>query len=253
MGDWQIAVRSSTAAADELLRRAFAAFLVEDARPERGYYSVVLGPTVASKAGERALSILFAGGVPIVRSRSSRRVLLALAAHLASYGAGPAPAGLLRLKAVAAVGERCGVLLPAGVFGHFDLCRLERELTRMSLRLVDQPWVQVDPVTAELVVQSAPLAADADAWPGEPEEAGPSGRFPLTGWFIARHGAAAGEPTLLEAVAHGVTLLRGFGPEGAQWAAESVALLAASCRLLPFNASSMDEALSVLETSLASH
>ncbi len=246
-------MRSSTVAADVMIRRLFASWLLPDAWPERGHYSLILGPTVPSRAGERALSILFAGGVPIVRSRSARRVLRALAAHLASYGAGPAPAGLLRFKAVAVVGERGGVLLPAGVFGHFDLCRLERELTRMSLRLVDQPWVHVDPATTELVVDDVPLPADAGAPLDEPEERLPSGRFPVIGWFVARHGAATGAPTPVEAVAHGVTLLRGCGPEGAQWATESVALLAGSCRLLPFSASSMDEALSVLEASLASH
>lgn len=252
-------MRSSTVAADVMIRRLFASWLLPDAWPERGHYSLILGPTVPSRAGERALSILFADGVPIVRSRSARRVLRALATHLASYGAGPAPAGLLRLKAVAVVGDRGGVLLPAGVFGHFDLCRLERELTRMRLRLVDQPWVQVDPATAELVL-APPTSLPAEEavagltaiCPEERADNPPVGRFPLVAWVVAPppSGTPMRPPTRSEAAAHGLTLLIDPDVVASRLHVEQMAALTASCSLVPFVQHSLDETLAALGAAL---
>lgn len=247
-------MRSSTVAADVMIRRLFASWLVPDAWPERGHYSLILGPTVPSRAGERALSILFDGGVPIVRSRSARRVLRALAAHLASYGADPAPAGLLRLKAVAAVGERGGVLLPSGALEHFDLGHFQRALAGIGLRLVDEPAVDLDLATGELVLTPPlplPLDEAVAELPGvRPEETidddPPVGRFPLLSWAVALPTERIGPPTLAEAVAQGVTLLADGAADSPQRSAERVVDLARSCRLVRFDKDSMEETLAAL-------
>jgi len=240
-------VRSSTETADRVLRRALAPYLVDDVEARSGYYSVILGPTVPSRAGERPLSMLYADGVAVARSRSARRVVRALAAYLAGHGAPAPPEGILRFDALAAVGDRGALLLPRGTFGHFDLCRFERELCRLGLRLVDSPHVDIDPETAEVIVGSPPLALDESAL----DELGPSGaedgvtpgRYPLAMWAVARPDEEAGPPTRAEAVAHGLTLATPRSPEEGQATAEAVLALAGRCTLVGFDDSSMPATL----------
>jgi len=113
VGDWLAVVRSNSEAANGLLRPVVAAHVVDGVGIPACYYSVIVGPTVPAAAGVTRLSVLFRSRLRVTRTPSVRRVVRALAAHLSSHlGARPAP-GLLRLDAIAAVGERGGVLFPA--------------------------------------------------------------------------------------------------------------------------------------------
>jgi len=248
-------VRSSTETADGVLRRALAPYLVDDVEARSGYYSVILGPTVPSRAGERPLSMLYADGVAVARSRSPRRVVRALAAYLAGHNGLAPPGGILRFDAVAAVGDRGAVLLPRGAFGHFDLRRFERELGRLGLRLVDSPHVDIDPETAEVIVGSSPLALDESALeelgPSGAEDAVPPGRYPLALWAVARPDEETGPPARAEAVAHGLTVVTGRPDAGGgQATAEGVAALAGRCTLVGFDASSMPATLAGISAAL---
>jgi len=248
-------VRSSTETADRVLRRALAPYLVDDVEARSGYYSVILGPTVPSRAGERPLSMLYADGVAVARSRSARRVVRALAAYLAGHNTPTPPGGILRFDAVvAAVGDRGALLLPKGALGHFDLCRFERELVRLGLRLVDSPHVDIDPETAELIVGSPPLALDESALdelgPSGAEDAVPPGRYPLAMWAVAQPDEETGLPTRAEAVAHGLTLVTPRSPEEGQATAEAVLALAGRCTLVGFDASSMPATLAGISATL---
>jgi hypothetical protein len=80
------------------------------------------------------------------------------------------------------------VLAPAALID--DLARIEPQLRRQGLRMVDAPFALVDPASAELVVPGLSLALDAAgldrlaAWElAEPlEESVAPGRYPLLFW-----------------------------------------------------------------------
>lgn len=256
MGDWQIAVRSSTVAADALLRRIFASALVEDAHPKAGHYSVILGPTVPCKAGTRALSMLFVDGTAVARSRSAARVVEALAGYLGSHGADPPPDPLLRLSAAAAVGPNKAVLLPKTVFEQFSLCHLERALARVGLRLLDRPYVDVDPTTDEVVVDPPTLGIDARAveqWPWLALDWTPlRRRYPLTALGVARAEAVSTPATRAEAVAHAITTVQGCKPDRTQAATETLASVVARHAVFGFHAHSLADTARELAEALGS-
>jgi hypothetical protein len=80
IGEYHVGVRSDSEAAAEIVRRAFEAELGEDDPDVPANYSVVLGEPVSGVSKD--LRLLMFANTTVVRSRSPRRVLQALAAHL---------------------------------------------------------------------------------------------------------------------------------------------------------------------------
>jgi len=232
VGNWLVGVRSNSEAADALLRRVFASNVVDGVEIPACYYSVIVGPTVPAAAGVTRLSVLFRSRLRVTRTPSARRVVRALAAHLSSHlGDRPAP-GLLRLDAIAAVGEAGGVLFPAAARRLPGQPGFERGLARLGLRLVDGYYVDLDPHTGEVVVGPPAVSVDESALghlgvgPEGPDDGVGPGRYPLAVWAVAGR-TGTGPPSKAAVAAAGLLGVVDRDPEEAQQTLEMVAALAA--------------------------
>lgn len=187
IGEYHIGVRADSLATDELIGRLFAAHRLPAGTEAPENYSVVLGEP--GKSGARGLNLLLRGNTTIVRSRSARRVLLALAGHLSSVL--EQEDGLIRTTNVAALMGDAAVLLPGVVVQWLE--QVQPRLTRLGLRLVDEPYATIDPERLELVVpqprvhlDEASLAAVAEPAPSRSElPRVEPGRYPLRAWTLS--------------------------------------------------------------------
>jgi hypothetical protein len=146
IGEYHVGIRADAPASAELIGRALSAHRAEADPAVPPNYSVVLGEPVAGPSKE--LRLLRWQNTTVVRSRSTDRVLRALAAHLSSILS--SPEGLLRTTNVAVARDDEAVLLPPSIMG--DLDKLQPRLAREGWRPVDEPYAVVDPATDELVV-----------------------------------------------------------------------------------------------------
>jgi hypothetical protein len=211
-GGYVVGVRADTRLSATLLQRGLGARLIERDPDVPANYSVVLGDPF--DAGQRELRLLLEGDEVVVRSRSVRRVLLALSAHLSALGDGTDPAddGLVRTHNLAIVSDGEAIVLPPGLAGARD--RLQPRLARLGFRWLDQPVTVIDPGRAELVVADpavgvdpAVLAVLAEARPGRSELAPvETGRYRLRAWttLFDDDGPAPTVPASLAAALHTV-------------------------------------------------
>jgi len=185
VGDYHIGVRADSKSTDELLATVFAEFRLPAGTRAPDNYSVVLGGTTGKT---RELSLLMMGDRTIVRSRSPRRVVQALAAQLSYYA--QSEDDLFRTLDVAAlVGDQL-VLLPDVTREWID--ETQPRLARLGVRLSDEPHSSIDTKTLELVVPEpalhinraalddlpGPVSTRSELPPIEP------GRYSVAGWGI---------------------------------------------------------------------
>lgn len=201
VGHVVVGLRADTPAAESLVARLLADYRRADADAELpANYSLALGgnPTRPS----RALRRLFQADTTVVRSRSTGRVLSALAAYLSEHLPG-APAELFRTYNVALIVGGEALLLPAEVADRLE--ELEPRLSALGARLVDEQYASIAPDTAELVVLPPSLTLDSSVLE-ELEEGsaeGPRvepGRYPLRAWFMWESEFENEEPSRADAV-----------------------------------------------------
>jgi peroxiredoxin len=204
IGDFHIGVRADSLATDELLGRIFAAHRLPDDVEAPDNFSVVLGE--GGKRGARSLNLLLVANTTVVRSRSPRRVLLALASHLSSVFE-PEDDGLIRTMNVGAIVGDIAILLPGIVTQWLE--DVQPRLSRLGIRLVDEPHSTIDPERFELVVPEPRVQADEAALVAVIDPA-PSraelprvepGRYPLRAWTLWETDQLAGSFTRARAVA----------------------------------------------------
>jgi peroxiredoxin len=204
VGDYHLGVRADSVATDDLLGHVFAAHRLPDDVEAPDNYSVVLGES-GSKRGTRGLNLLLWANTTVVRSRSPRRVLLALANHFS--GVLEPEVGLLRTTNVGAVLGDTAILLPAVLMQWLE--QVQPRLTRLGVRLVDAPYTLIDPERLELVVpeprvqlDQAALASIQDPAPTRSElPAAEPGRYPLRAWTLQEMMEPDGQMTRARAVA----------------------------------------------------
>jgi thiol-disulfide isomerase/thioredoxin len=186
VGEFHIGVRADSLATDELLGRVFAEYRLPDDVEAPDNYSVVLGEV--GKSGKRGLNLLLWANTTVVRSRSPRRVLLALASHFSSVL--EEKDGLLRTQSVGALLGDGAIVLPSAVMQWLE--QVQPRLTRLGLRLVDQPYAIIDPERLELIVPEPRVRLDEAALAAL-EEPAPTrselprvepGRYPLLAWTL---------------------------------------------------------------------
>jgi thiol-disulfide isomerase/thioredoxin len=186
VGEFHIGVRADSLATDDLLGRIFATHRLPDDVEAPDNYSVVIGEE--GKRSARSLSLLLWGSTTVVRSRSPRRVLLALAAYLSS--ALDPMDELLRTANVGAIVGNSAILLPSVVMQWLE--DVQPRLSRLGVRLVDQPYSTIDPDRLELVVPAPRVKVDEAAL-ADVSEPAPSrseqprvepGRYPLRAWTV---------------------------------------------------------------------
>ncbi|MDQ6698339.1 MAG: PqqD family peptide modification chaperone [Actinomycetota bacterium] len=194
IGDLVVGVRAASASAGQLVGRLLATSACE-AEHRQPNYSVVL-PTL-DDASSHELNLLLQGDTVVVRSRSVRRVIDALLAYLASHTAPDVP-DRWRIAAFPVTKDGRAVLLPDDL--RSNLARIQPQLTRAGLSMVDLPTAIVDLSTAELVVPPARVSHDSDVVAGlgsvhargtELPPAAP-GRYPLAAWLFPDPGPGAG-------------------------------------------------------------
>jgi thiol-disulfide isomerase/thioredoxin len=186
VGEYHIGVRADSIATDALLGRLLAAHRLPSDVEAPDNYSVVI--TEGGKRSARSLNLLLWGPTTVVRSRSPRRVLLALAAYL--DGLLEPEGDLLRTTNVGAIVDDGAILLP-GVVAQW-LEDVQPRLSRLGVRLVDQPFTTIDPDRLELVVPEPRVKVDEAAL-ADISEPAPSrseqprvepGRYPLRAWTV---------------------------------------------------------------------
>ena len=165
-----------------------------------------------------AFHVLHRDGRRALRTRDPHRLARALVAELSSHER--IDEELVRLPGVALV--RDGEALVACLAVRSSLDRIERRLNAAGLLLVDQPWIHLDPLRAEVVVPEPAIEVD---WPalaaleevvGGPHRKEPiaaPGRYRLRGWtFVLAEERPAPLP-LARAVLWAALLASDLAPE----------------------------------------
>ncbi len=240
VGEYNLGVRADTPEAADIIHRFLAAHHAGADPSVPANYSVVLGsgalgtgamgsgangsgaPAGRSATGRagggkaaRDLKILLQSSTTVVRSRSSRRVLLGLASFMASHLPGPGD-GLLRTRNLAVVVDGEALMLPPAV--RVAVEKLQPQLARFGAQLVDEPYATIDPAARQLVVAAPDLALDL-AVLDELDEPAPSrsepprvaaGRYPLRAWTLWDSGdPEAPDLTPAEAVTQALVTVAG--------------------------------------------
>jgi len=246
-GERYVGVRSNSADADSLLRRAFAGHVVDSVAAPACFYSLIVGSTVASRSGVEHLNVVFRVGVTVARTRSVLRALQALGAYVSNHAdVGPAP-GLTRFAGIALVGDRPGVLLPLEALRLVGQPGFERSVERLGLRIADGVYVDVDPGTAEAVVSPPALSVEASV-PDDLASIDPPGTFPgvqpgryrLGDWAVRHPGGGADTPSRAALVGCGIRVLLNPDLEDPQATLERVTAVASACEPLAFCYSQRD-------------
>ncbi|HEV3400474.1 MAG TPA: hypothetical protein VG078_01535 [Acidimicrobiales bacterium] len=185
VGGVRVGVRATSEGLLELLRQAFGPYVVAGAYAPADL-SVQVGPR-GDGGKARGFHLLFRGGQRVLRTRDPDRLARALVAHVWAHQ--PVAGGVLSLPGVALVRDGEGLAACLAVRSSFDL--IERRLNANGLVLVDEPFVLIDPATAELVVPERAVAVDWSAL-GRVEEvvggqrrvepAAEPGRYRLAAW-----------------------------------------------------------------------
>lgn len=210
IGSYWVGIRGNSAFADRALATALAEYRLPPEVRASDDFSIVLAHDPS--AGRRDLNLLLAGTRVVARSRSSRRVLRALASHLSCL-LEPEP-GLTRLDAVGALVDGQGVLLPKALIPW--LSRVQAPLAQLGVAVVDDPYAQIDSDSGELVVVEPRIRFAEGYLEGliEPEvdvlsepAAVPIGRYPLRTWVLPGSEGRGGKLTPAGAVAAALGML----------------------------------------------
>ena len=252
IGEYRVGVRADSDRTDHLLARAFDAYRLEDGTPVDANFSVVIGGYPGTET--RALNLLLVADTNVVRSRSPRRVLLALQARLSAL-LDTDNHGLLWTNTVAALAGGHAVLLPSLVM--YSMHYLQPRLARIGVRLSDDPGAFVDPTTAELVIREPTITIGAGVLSELPEvrdsrsELAPMepGRYPLQAWSFEeslestdRLGRAASVGALLPAVSG--------SPESVGDLIDVVGQLTQKVKVIPLQWTSQRDLLQSIESRL---
>ncbi|MGH9073551.1 MAG: hypothetical protein ACRDZQ_05460, partial [Acidimicrobiales bacterium] len=247
----------------QLLGRLFAGLRLPVGTPAPENFSLVLPSRTDASGGNggatRGLDLLLASTRTVVRSRSPRRVVWALAAHLSAL---LEPDGdLVYASGVGALVGGEAVILPRVVRDWLE--HLQPRLARLGVSLSDEPVTAVDWRREELVVPEPRLGPDPavmatlpDPGPSRSELApvGP-GRYPLRAWAVTRAPPTAGAPSLAWATALLLSdVLGGSGEVAGAAAGELVDRLAemaaGGVRVLPLACHGPDELLEAVASRL---
>jgi thiol-disulfide isomerase/thioredoxin len=205
VGGFAVGVRADSEATDDLLGRALAAYRVETREEPPAHLSLVMGGV------KGALNLLLAGDETVVRSRSPRRVLHALATYLSMLvdqeEGTLIPNGLWAVTALPTIVGDASVLLPARL--RSALAAAQPRLARAEFRLVDTPLALMDPLNATLVVPPPRVELDLaalDDLPGVAPTASegawvPPGRYPMVAWALGAAPSGDRDVTMATAVA----------------------------------------------------
>ena len=196
VGDLHLGVRPGNAALDACLRRAFPTPARTDLAPPPNY-SIRLAEPVKHRRGA-GFHMLYRSCGLTLRTRDPHRLVAGLVRHLDSHDP-DFGAGLLAVSGVALVGEDRALIAPNALRSWMS--RVERRLNLRGLRVVDLPWVLLDPEQHTIVVPDIRLAVDWAALEGtdgidaiapgsRPDPPVPTGRYPLTGWAFLGDGDA---------------------------------------------------------------
>lgn len=104
----------------------------------------------------RAVKVVYRDATPVVRTRSTARLLEGLVRYVA--GEHSTRDDLVELHVLALTRGESAMFLPAPLRGR--LGRLGPHLRQQGLRALDEPVARIDPATGDLVVTDAELAVD---------------------------------------------------------------------------------------------
>lgn len=219
-------MRSSGPELHDLVCRILAAYRVRDDEAPANYSLQLAGHD--PDQADAAFHFLYKGFTPVLRTTDPRRLMEGLVAYLDGHVVNRRD-GMVRLDALALVGESRAVLAPADA-RHF-LSVVERRLNQGGLRVLDRPWATLDPSDGHLVVAPPETEVDQVALDGglaalgparRAEPGVPSGRYRVSGWAFGLGSERAGPLMGPEAVLHGAKLAINTPAVGAQSVLDSV-------------------------------
>jgi hypothetical protein len=190
-GEFHVGVRFDRAETEATLDRLFPHSRIDDPKTPDNYSLALHQSSTDNKI--RDLNLLLRSEVQVVRTRSAGRVLRALLGYCSVEVHQPDP-GLLQAVGLAVVREGRSYILPPFLYQTYDV--VAARLSRLGLQIVDRPWVCIDPITTEIVIEDPRLPYDRDVLaeldhgiPTGPElPAVGIGRYLLEGWvFAAEH------------------------------------------------------------------
>ena len=143
----------------------------------------------AARGRAKGFHLLYRSSALVLRTRDARRLASGVCSYLASHA--PYDPELFVLSGVVVAGERGAVVAPSGL--RPLLAHVERRLNLRGLRIVDAPWVLLDPHTGDAVVPEPALTIDWSAFDSlastrRPDPPVPPGRYRVVGWALAGDG-----------------------------------------------------------------
>lgn len=175
-------LRAGADAERDLLRRAFATYVVADDEARDANYSLRLSPDTDQ------FHRLYRGSCLVTASPDPRRVVAALVRNVQAHA--PAPPGLLAIKTILLVRAGQATFVPTLLEDHVRI--LGRRLGEQDIQQVDTHTALLDLDAREVVVERQLLLDDAAlddlvaAFPsGRRTDAPvPDGRYPLVRWLM---------------------------------------------------------------------
>ena len=150
MDDWHIGIRHNGDYALSVLEQVFPGAIVADPRVPDNYSVALYEPTGRSS---RELHLLVKGSQQLIRSRSAKRVMRGLLAHLTNdlY---PDDLSLAFVQMAALIKDGQAFFVPAEV--NYQRDQAQPRFAKSGFQMLDLPYLTFDPVTNELVIPGAP-------------------------------------------------------------------------------------------------
>ena len=188
--DLVLGIRAHPEHAVDRLRRALAAYVVDEEEAAPPNYSLRLGDASEESRTARPLNVLHQSITPMIRTLSPARAYDTLF-HLLSGYVEQHRDDVVVMRGRALIKDGQAIIVPGG-FTVFLAARLAM-LQRHGIRIVPGSVMKISLDTGELVVEPHALEVDDSALADlvdsrgadrEPEEVAP-GRYPVTAWTVA--------------------------------------------------------------------
>jgi hypothetical protein len=194
-------------------------------------YSIQVADSTAGDRSPQGYHFLFRNIQTVVRSRDVGRVVTGLFSYLSGHF--DRADDYLQVDALVVIFDGSALIVPADVRHHLPM--IERRLHREGFRVVDAPFVLIDPAGPDVVVPRPAVGVDwsvLDQWSTahlsgrHRDPAVPAGPYPLKGWAFGL--GPVGELSPARAVTHAGAALLNPHELGTQRALDMLAELVTS-------------------------
>lgn len=181
IGELHVGVRSYPAALSDRVRAILAPHAVKGINAPANYSIRLEGPDPRHKWSIPVYQ-LYRSQCLLLRTRKPDRALRALVGCLSGHS--DPRKGLVRVRQQAVVGSSAAMIMPHEL--HWRLEGLESGLRASGMWIADGPFIEIDPVRAELVLAPPTIDVDTSALSAGSDRPRRYGRYPIKEWAIPR-------------------------------------------------------------------